>query len=86
MIVATFNLHDQEPRVLRTAPWRCRWLVKLWVQGIDTQGHELRSEQQLRTGRCYLTEVLPMASGAIDEILADLTEMHDGGFQVIRLR
>lgn len=86
MIVATFNLHDQEPRVLRTVPGKCRWLVKLWVQGTDTRGCELRSEQQLHTGRCFLSEALPTAANAIEEMLAEFTELFDGGFQVIRLR
>ena len=81
MIVATYNIHNKEPRILSTVQGASRWLVKVWV----TDG-DIRSEREIRSGRCRLSELLPVAAGEIDEMLAENESYTDGGFTVVRLR
>lgn len=81
MIVATYNIHHQEPRILSAGHGPSRWLVKVWV----TDG-DIRSEREIRSGRCRLSELLPVAAGEIDEMLAENEAYTDGGFTVVRLR
>lgn len=81
MIVATYNIHHQEPRILSAGHGPSRWLVKVWV----TDG-EVKTERSIRSGRCRLAELLPVAADEIDEMLAENERYTDGGFTVVRLR
>lgn len=81
MIVATYNIHHAEPRILSTVQGASRWLVKVWV----TDG-EVKTERSIRSGRCRLSELLPVAADEIDDMLAESERYTDGGFAVVRLR
>ena len=81
MIVATYNIHHAEPRILSAGHGAHRWLVKVWVSD-----GEVRTERSIRSGRCRLSELLPVAADEIDEMLAENEAYTDGVFTVVRLR
>jgi len=85
MIVATYSVHDKNPRISDRAAGLGlrRWQIKLYAQnGDDRVTHELRPK-----GTCYLVDVLPLAIEAINELLAEFDNtVTDAGFQVVALR
>tara|TARA_Y100001001_G_scaffold162944_1_gene190779 strand:- start:560 stop:817 length:258 start_codon:yes stop_codon:yes gene_type:complete len=85
MIVATYNLQTDKTRIHRRAAGlgRRRWKISLFAANDDGKvTHELRPK-----GACYLVEVLPLATQAIDELLNETGRtLNDGGFQVVMLR
>ena len=81
MIVATYSIHNQQPRILSAGHGASRWLVKVWV----TDG-EVKTERSIRSGRCRLADLLPVAADEIDDMLAENEAYTDGGFTVVRLR
>ncbi len=85
MIVATYSVHDKNPRISDRAAGlgQRRWQIKLYAQnGDDRVTHELRPN-----GHCYLVDVLPLATDAIDELLAEFDHtITAAGFQVVALR
>lgn len=81
MIVATHNIHNAEPRVLRQVSSPSRWLVKVWVSD-----GEVKTERSIKYGRCLLSELLPVAADEIEDMLAESDGYVDGGFTVVRLR
>lgn len=86
MIAATFSIHDEEPRVLATVSAPHHWLIRLWIVGTDADGGEIKDRREIRTRRCRLTDALPTAAEQIEEMMAGLVELADGGFQVVKLR
>lgn len=82
MIVATYSVHQREPRILQTVSVPAKWLVRIWA----TDG-EFRHDSELRNkAPCRLTELLPEAANQIDEILEQNPAYTDAGFTVIKLR
>lgn len=82
MLVATFTVRDDQPRVLRTVPHPARWLVQLYA----TDGEE-RIDRDIRNKQpCHLSELLPTAREAISELLEELPAYTAAGFRVTRLR
>ena len=85
MIVATFNVHQSQPRISDRAAGLGprRWQIKLYAQNGGGQStRELRPQ-----GRCYLVDVLPLATEAINELLDEFDNtVTDAGFQVVVLR
>lgn len=82
MIVATFNIHEGEPRIHAQVSRPARWLVQLYVtDGTRQDTQEIRNRQP-----CYLTDLLKTASETINAMLDDLPACTDAGFVVRRLR
>lgn len=85
MIVATFNVHQSQPRISDRAAGLGprRWQIKLYARNDgDHSTRELRPQ-----GSCYLVDVLPLATEAINELLDEFDNtVTDAGFQVVVLR
>lgn len=81
MIVATHNIHNAEPRILAQVSSPSRWLVKVWVSD-----GEVKTERSIKSGRCLLSDLLPVAADEIEDMLAENERYTDGGFTVVRLR
>ncbi len=85
MIVATYSVHDKNPRISDRAAGLGprRWQIKLYTRnGGDHSTRELRPK-----GTCYLVDVLPLATDAINAQLAEFENtVPDAGFQVGALR
>lgn len=82
VIVATYSVHDDQPRIMANVPHPARWLVKLWAStpyGKATD--EIRNRQP-----CMLSELLEIAAGRSEEMLAESPEYTGAGFTVVRLR
>lgn len=81
-IVATYSVHDEQPRVLRRVDGNRRWCVTIWA----TDG-EVKLEQTIKNRQpARLMSILCAATEAIDEILSELPAYTDAGFQVVLLR
>ena len=85
MIVATHTLRTDKTWIHAKAPGlgRRRWQINLYAaRDQDRATQELKPEDP-----CYLVEVLPLATEAIDELLAEFDHtVTDAGFQVVLLR
>lgn len=94
MIVATYNIHQTEPRILSAGHGPSRWLVNLWISGIPvepTPGADADAPEKevasLPSGcRCLLSDMLETAASEIEAMMNQFREIHDGGFTVVRLR
>lgn len=87
MIVATYSLHNEAPRILATVTGQHHWLIKLRITGREEGGHDdVKVERDIKTGRCSLSDALPTAHEEIAEMLSGMEYLTSGGFQVIRLR
>lgn len=82
MIVATYSVHEDNPRILGQVSRPAKWLVRLFAtDGVERITDTLRNRQP-----CMLTDLLPEATKQIDELIQELPAYTDAGFQVIRLR
>jgi hypothetical protein len=85
MIVATYSVHDKNPRISDRAAGlgQRRWQIKLYARnGGDQSNRDIRPQ-----GSCYLVDVLPLATEAINELLDEFDNtVTDAGFQVVVLR
>lgn len=85
MIVATYSVHDKNPRISDRAAGLGprRWQIKLYARNAgDHSTREIRPQ-----GSCYLVDVLPLATEAINELLDEFDNTVTGaGFQVVALR
>lgn len=82
MLTATFSIHHDAPRILRRVDGPAKWMIELY--------HVLDGEKTSRTitnrQRCQLSDLLPVAVDEIAELLAEMPEVTDAGFRVVRLR
>ena len=85
MILATYSVHDKNPRISDRAAGLGprRWQIKLYARnGGDQSNRDIRPR-----GSCYLVDVLPLATEAINELLDEFDNtVTDAGFQVVVLR
>lgn len=92
--VATFNLHDDAPVIHEQVPRPSKWLVNIWIKGIvktpspgaDPTQPEKEVARLPSQVNCMLSEMLDAAATEIAEMMDQFTEIHDGGFTVLKLR
>lgn len=82
MIVATYSIHDAEPRILRTVSGPAKWLVHVRAtDGVEQLAREIRNKSA-----CHLSDLLQQANEAVGEMIDELPAYTDAGFTVVRLR
>jgi hypothetical protein len=82
VIVATYSVHNRQPRILRHVTAPAKWLVRIWAKD-----GEFRHDSELRNREpCRLNDLLPEATNQIDQILEQNPVYTDAGFIVIKLR
>ena len=82
MIVATYTVHDKEPRIMGHVSRPAKWLVRLFA----TDGSARITDTIRNRQPCMLSDLLQEATNQIDELIQELPAYTDAGFQVIRLR
>lgn len=82
MIVATYSVHDGEPRVHRTVLRPAKWMVHVYA----TDGTEKLARQIHNRQPCMLSELMDQAKETVNEMIDQLPAYTDAGFTVVRLR
>lgn len=82
MLIATYSIHDQQPRVMAHVTRPARWLVKLWAKSPDGNSTDtIRNRQP-----CMLSDIMALAGERSLDMMGEHEKYTDAGFTVIKLR
>lgn len=78
----TYNVHHDNPKLLRTVKGKGYWLIKMWATN-DVE----RIEKEVRNlNVAYLIEIHDLVSQEFVDCIAELSPITDGGFDIFFLR